>query len=119
MKKVWIILVAIALIPMLVSCKPFCAVKGTGKGVGSVGEGVTRGTMEAGKGSGALAGGTVQATGEMLTGKGDEALETAKTAFERGGEGLKGTVEETLTGIEKGIKALDRGIKEADEENIK
>ena len=118
MRKVFVVLVIIAMIPVLTSCRPFYATKGTAKGVGSVGEGVARGTMEAGKGSGGLVGGSVQATGEALTGRGDEALDTAKDAFEAGGEGLKGAVEETFKGIETGLKHIDKGITQASE-NIK
>ena len=113
MRKVLAILIIIALVPLMASCKPFCAaVKDTGRGIGSIGEGVARGTMEAGKGAGALVGGTVEAATEILTGKGgDQALETQKQAFERTGEGVKGAVEETLGGIGKSAQPLSDAMK--------
>ena len=111
--KALVVLLIVALVPLMISCESLCPrMKSAGKGIGSIGEGIAKGTMEAGKGAGALVGGTVEATTEILTGKGgDAALETQKKAFERTGEGVKGTVKETLTGVEKSFQPIGDSVK--------
>ena len=111
--KALVVLLIVAFVPLMVSCESLCPrAKSVGKGIGSIGEGMVKGTMEAGKGAGALVGGTVQAVTEVLTGKGgDEALETQKEAFERAGKGVKGIVGESLTGVEKSIQPLGDSVK--------
>ena len=114
MKRIAVVLVILALIPLVVSCaSPKEGFEGTGKGLGSMVEGAARGAMEAGKGAGEIAGGTVEATTEILTGRGQEAIETEKDAFEYGGKGVEGAVENPLEGIAEGLKTIDEGIKKA------
>jgi hypothetical protein len=111
MKKVIVVLALVLLVPFLTSCRPFCAIKGTAKGVGTIGEGVVKGTVEAVKGTGELVGGVIKATGEGLTGEGEEAMDTAKAAFEAGGEGIKGAIEESLEGVGESFEPISEGIK--------
>ena len=114
MKKVLIVLALICLVPFVISCvAPQEAVKGTGKGTADIIGGAAEGVMEAGKGVGGAVGGTVQATGEALIGRGEEASEYGKVAVESLGEGVIGVVEKPIEGLAKGLKEIDRGIKEA------
>jgi len=120
MKKIALVLLLITLIPFVTSCTaPYEAIKGMGKGVGSVGEGAARGTLEAGKGVGGAAGYTTKATAEALTGRGDEAADSGKSAIEAGAEGIKGAVVETIKGVEQGLKHIDEGIRRSTGEDIK
>ena len=114
MKKVLIVLVIFALIPLLVSCASSKkVVTGVGEGTGKTVEGVGRGTVELGKGVVGTVKGVAEATGYVLTGRGSKAKQAGGEAVEAGGTGIKGIITEPLEGLGKGLQDVDAGIKKA------
>jgi len=122
MRRVTLVLLVIALIPVLVSCaSPKKAVKGTGDGITSIVEGAGTGTVELGKGAVGAVKGTAEATGNALIGRGSRAAESGKEAIDSTASGIKGIVVEPATGLSKGLTEIGTGIKESYEsdENVK
>ena len=115
MKKIGVILLIIAMIPLLNSCWSSTkeVVKGTGEGTTNIVEGAGRGVTSLGIGTADAAQETAEATGELLTGRGGEAMESGEAAINAGGEGIKNIVVEPIEGLGKGLQAIDAGIKRA------
>ena len=117
MKRFFIVLLIVTLVPLVVSCRPFSAtketVKGTGEGTTSIVEGAGTGTVELGKGAVGTVTQTTKATGEFITGQGDEAAESGQAAIDAGAGGIKAIVVEPVKGLEKGLQQIDAGIKRA------
>jgi len=122
MRRIALVLLVIALIPMLASCvSPKKAVKGTGDGITSIVEGAGTGTVELGKGAVGTVKGVAVGTGEFITGRGSEAAASGKSAIDSTASGIKGIVVEPATGLGKGLGEIGTGIKESYEsdENVK
>jgi len=122
MRRVALVILVIALLPILASCaSPKKAVKGTGDGITSIVEGAGTGTVELGKGAVGTIKGVAVGTGEFITGRGSEAQASGKSAVDSAASGIKGIVVEPATGLGKGLGEIGTGVKESFEsdENVK